>query len=66
MNEAGELDGVFAAAGEFPTPYAGEVDRFTVTTVDNVVDDVEDGGSGITVGGPAVATKGLGELGDED
>lgn len=62
MNEAGGVVGVFAAAGEFPAPYAGEVDRLAVTTVDSVVDD----GGVTTVGGPAVATKGLGEVGDED
>lgn len=63
MNGAVGLIGVFAAAGDLPAPYAGEVGRLKVTVDDNVV---EEEGGGTTVGGPAVATKGLGEIGDED
>ena len=66
MNEAVGLVGVFAAPGDLPAPYAGEVGRLEGIIVDNVADDTEDEGDLETVGGPAVVTGGLGEIGDED
>lgn len=66
MNKAVGLVGVFAAPGDLPAPYAGEVDCLEETTVDGVFDGTEDEGGVETVGGPAVVTGGLGEIGDED
>ena len=65
MNEAVGLVGVFAAPGDLPAPYAGEVDRLEEDTVGGEVDGTGDEGGVETVGGPAVVTGGLGEIGDE-
>lgn len=66
MTEAVGLVGVFASPGDLPAPYAGEVDRLEETTVDGVPNGTEDEEGVETVGGPAVVTGGLGEIGDED
>lgn len=71
MKEAGGLLDVAIGAGGFPATYAGEVSKVVGAEVEEITVDsvLEFGGDGVgatTVGGPAVATEALGDVGDED